>query len=391
VPHGNSELIRVSLIHNIGSGIIVMHLLKDLGKHSVSAQIFLLVSALFVSGCTTIGPDSIPRDRFDYNTAISDSWKQQTLLNIVKIRYSDMPLFVEVASVVSGYTMQSSVNIAGTATNLPGGGGDLASLGASGTFTDRPTITYAPITGKTFNRNFMKPLPPESVMFLLQSGWAVDMILPLTIDSMNGLRGRVAGGAAQYAGDEEYDRVVQLFREMQKSGAFGMQIRKRDKEQDTTVLFFYKDKLSPELRALLKELGELLGLDMNAPELKVSYGLLPKEDNELALRTRSILQIMIALAADVQVPQAHVTDGRTVSTLRNANESKEYNAPLIDIKYSEDKPEYAFSAVRYREYWFYIDDRDFASKRAFAFLMILFSLTETGGGELLPIVTIPAG
>lgn len=370
-----------------------MQLLKDLGKHSVSVHILLLAVASFVSGCATIGPDSIPRDRFDYNTAISDSWKEQTLLNIVKLRYSDMPLFVEVASVVSGYTMQSSVNIAGTATNLPGGGGDLASAGVSGTYTDRPTITYAPITGKTFNRNFLKPLPPESVMFLLQSGWPIDLILPLTIDSINGLRGRVAGGAAQYTGDEEFYRVVQLFREMQKSGTVGMQIRKGDNEQDTTVLFFYKDKLSPELKALLAELGKLLDLDINAPELKVSYGLLPKEKNELALRTRSILQIMVALAADVQVPQAHVTDGRTITTLRIAEEkvSQENNEILIDIKYSEEKPEYAFSAVHYKEYWFYIDDRDFASKRAFAFLMILFSLTETGGDELLPVVTIPAG
>lgn len=368
-----------------------MYLLKDFGKHSASVQIVLLALALFMSGCTTIGPDSIPRDRFDYNTAISDSWKEQTLLNIVKIRYSDMPLFVEVASVVSGYTMQSSVNIAGTATNLPGGGGDLASLGASGTYTDRPTITYAPITGKTFNRNFMKPLPPEAVMFLMQSGWAIDMIFPLTIDSINGLRGRVSGGAAQYTGDEEYYRVVQIFRVMQKSGTVGMLIRKGNNEQDTTVLFIYRDKLSPELKALLAELGELLGLDMNAPELKVSYGLLPKGNDEVALRTRSILQIMIALAADVQVPEAHVSDGRTIATLRNSNESKENHAPLIDIKYSEEKPEYAFSAVRYKEYWFYIDDRDFDSKRAFAFLMILFSLTETGGGDLLPVVTIPAG
>ena len=35
------------------------------------------------TGGTTIGPDPVPRDRFDYNTAIADSWKEQTLLNIV--------------------------------------------------------------------------------------------------------------------------------------------------------------------------------------------------------------------------------------------------------------------------------------------------------------------
>ena len=73
-----------------------------------------VLSALFITGCTTIGPDAIQRDRFDYNTAISDSWKEQTLLNIVKIRYADMPLFVEVVSIVSGYTLEGSVNLGAT-------------------------------------------------------------------------------------------------------------------------------------------------------------------------------------------------------------------------------------------------------------------------------------
>jgi hypothetical protein len=36
-----------------------------------------------LSACTTIGPNTVPRDRFDYNTAIADSWKEQTLINIV--------------------------------------------------------------------------------------------------------------------------------------------------------------------------------------------------------------------------------------------------------------------------------------------------------------------
>ena len=56
------------------------------------ARTLLLVLLLSMTGCTSIGPESVTRDRFDYNTAISDSWKEQTLLNIVKIRYADMPL-----------------------------------------------------------------------------------------------------------------------------------------------------------------------------------------------------------------------------------------------------------------------------------------------------------
>jgi len=43
------------------------------------------------------------------------SWKEQTLLNIVKLRYGDMPLFMQVASIVSGYTVEATVNLAGTA------------------------------------------------------------------------------------------------------------------------------------------------------------------------------------------------------------------------------------------------------------------------------------
>ena len=58
---------------------------------------FLSFIVIFISGCSTMGPGTVPRERFDYNMAIADSWKEQTLLNIVKLRYADMPLFVEVA------------------------------------------------------------------------------------------------------------------------------------------------------------------------------------------------------------------------------------------------------------------------------------------------------
>ena len=48
----------------------------------------LAMIILLLSGCSAIGPGTVKRDRFDYNTAVSDSWKEQTLLNIIKIRYA---------------------------------------------------------------------------------------------------------------------------------------------------------------------------------------------------------------------------------------------------------------------------------------------------------------
>ena len=129
-----------------------------------------LTAALSVTACYNIGPKTIPRDRFDYNAAISDSWKEQTLLNIVKLRYADMPLFVDISSVVSGYTLQSEVNILGSRSSSNSIQGNSTTLGGSATFTDRPTITYAPITGSQFNKSFMTPIAPRSVLFLLPAG-----------------------------------------------------------------------------------------------------------------------------------------------------------------------------------------------------------------------------
>ena len=65
--------------------------------------------------------------------------------------------------------------------------------------------------------------------------------------------------------------------------------------------------------------------------------------------------------------------------------------PLIRIHSSSERPGDAFIAVPYRDHWFWIDDRDLRSKTLFSFMMFIFSLTETGGKEGAPVITVPAG
>ena len=350
--------------------------------------IVLLILSLLIIGCSALGPKSVPRDRFDYNTAISNSWKEQTLLNIVKLRYADMPLFVQVASVVSGYTLESSVNLGGT---LSSEGSDFFSLGGAGKYTDRPTITYVPITGQQFNRSFMLPIPPIAVLFLIQTGWPADMIFHITLDSVNGLRSRISGSANMRQGDPEFYRVIDLFRKIQKSGAIGIRVVKGDKMQETTVLSFYQEHLTLEIALALKEVSKLLGLKPGAREIKVSYGMIAENDSEIAMLTRSIMQIMVEFSSQVEIPTLHVNEGRVAPALVQHSKPGEKFEKLIRIKNATEKPEDAFTAVKYRDHWFWIDDRDFASKRIFTFLMVLFSITETGGKEGLPLITIPAG
>lgn len=50
---------------------------------------------MFLAECSSIGPKPMPRDRFDYSSAISDSWKRHALLNIIKLRYFDPPISVD--------------------------------------------------------------------------------------------------------------------------------------------------------------------------------------------------------------------------------------------------------------------------------------------------------
>jgi hypothetical protein len=100
---------------------------------------------------------------------------------------------------------------------------------------------------------------------------------------------------------------------------------------------------------------------------------------------------MQTMASHAQVPPEHVTEGRVAPGIDSV--SKDPNDPrLIRIRCDAKKPPAAdsFVSVRFRDNWFWIDDRDLKSKRTFAFMMMLFTLADTGEKENLPLVTIPA-
>ena len=145
-----------------------------------------LAVSLPAHGCRHLGPGTLVRDRFDYSESVAQSWKEQTLLNLVKLRYMDLPVFLDVAQIVSGYTLETGADISGSI--LWPRAADAVGLGGNWRFTDRPTITYTPLTGETFLRSMIAPVPPSSVFYLLQSGYPADFVLGLAVGSINGLR-----------------------------------------------------------------------------------------------------------------------------------------------------------------------------------------------------------
>ena len=86
----------------------------------IRAKTMISIGALLLlSGCAGIGPLTVSRDRFDYTAAISDSWKRQMLFNMVKIRYGDAPVFLDVSSVISQYQIAGQVSLGATFINNP--------------------------------------------------------------------------------------------------------------------------------------------------------------------------------------------------------------------------------------------------------------------------------
>src|SRR5688572_6118739 len=100
-----------------------------------AAAVALLL--VFSAGCKSIGPGSVARDRSDYASSISESWKRQTLLNVVKLRYLDPPIFVDVGQIVAGYSLETTLNASGTFPELDALGGKTASVGGAARYTDR--------------------------------------------------------------------------------------------------------------------------------------------------------------------------------------------------------------------------------------------------------------
>jgi hypothetical protein len=72
---------------------------------SSCACLLTLLSAAFLSasGCSHLGPNTVVRDRLTYNEAIATSSQQQALLNIVRLRYLDAPVFLDVSRQTSDF------------------------------------------------------------------------------------------------------------------------------------------------------------------------------------------------------------------------------------------------------------------------------------------------
>ena len=146
-------------------------------------------------------------------------------------------------------------------------------------------------------------------------------------------------------------------------------------------------EVDTDLAYVRKTLGVTPG---KSGELTLTFGALPRGEKEIAVLSRSMLEILLEVSYGIDVPESHVSEGRTAAATRFADAQNLRDRPLIHVQSSASQPLQPFSAVRYRNTWYWIGDSDLASKRAFTFLMMFFSLAETGVAAQAPVLTLPA-
>ena len=185
---------------------------------------FLCLLVILPACARRIGPKTVAGDRFDYTAALSNSWKEQMLANLVKIRYLDPPMFLEVAQVVATYTFEGSASV-----NLPDWSGAAAgsAAGVSGRWAESPTITYNPMAGSKFSKSMLQPISPLAIFSLVQSGWPVDTVFAVTVRAINGLYATTNVELLKKEGDTDYYRLLKILRELQLTEGFALRVHKQ--------------------------------------------------------------------------------------------------------------------------------------------------------------------
>ncbi len=347
-----------------------------------------VLSLLALTGCASVGPGAVEQGSVDFNHAVVRSVDTQFLLNLVRLKYRDNPYFVQVGSVTESLSTQGSLGISA---GWSPSGSDSVGAATGMSYSRSPTIVYQPLQGQDFLRALMRPVAPNALLVLSQSGWSIQRLFGAAVERMNGLHNApsASGPTPDYVPRyERFARCLVLLRELQKEKLIDLV---RD-EETGEVVFLLLDDL--ERQDELAELRELLGLDPDARRLVVNTKSTEERPNTLNIRTRSIFGILFYLSQNVEVPSQHADRG--LVTVTRGNDGREFDwddvaGHLLKVYSSTKPPEGAATAVPYRGSWFYIRDDDLNSKSTFMLLTQLFNLLAGETSAPGPTLTIPVG
>lgn len=415
-------------------------------RRSAIARCWAALAAALLAGCVAPGPETLHRQRLQYNEVVKTSAEEQLLLNIVRLRYTDTPSSLAVSAIAAQFERAQS---AGLLPFFAASGADvnrsfsavLPQFSISG--ADRPTFSLTPLDDQEFTRRLFTPLPLDGLVYLAKTTWPIATVFRLYLENLNWVpnaelaSGPTPRGAPAYV---DFLRGVEALNTLQRRGQVvfgtdrvdeavgspvpartvraadvlaaakeGLEYR-RDPAGATWTL--YRKRQQPVLRidpAALgsPEVAELVRTFRLRPGLAryeiTSEALSPfpatyPDDGVvlLDLETRSLLQALYFVSHGIELPQAHLSQGLVTVTVDEQGRPFDWtrvtrglfrvrSAPL------ESRPEQAHVAIPYRGHWFWIDATDQDTKSTFSLLVELsrLELTVKGGGG--PLLTLPLG
>jgi hypothetical protein len=410
----------------------------------------LAVGVLALPGCV-LGPAAIRRTHAHYNDALRRTADEQLLLNIVRLRYNDTINRLDVASIAAQFELSAGagmnplfgVGAAGQPPVLRPFTSILPT--ANGLAADRPTITMTPAETPDMVKRLLRPLPLEGIIYLAETSWPIDHVMRLWIEYANGvpnasaLSGPTPRVAPEFARFQRVAALMQRLHELdaativqadefhELSGPLpdseyiavaaadaaksGLEFQRRELDGRWVVGRRDKDlrvKINPRALAApeLLELCSLLDIEPGRTEYKLQVGSSEPyaqdtpldQDDTIALVPRSPLQVLYYVSHGVVVPPEDLASGVAPATCTPDGRPFPYGAVLANLfrvchADGMRPPAHAAVAVRYRDHWFYIDERDQPTKATFALLAELMRLDLGGNAPIqsVPLLTLPLG
>ncbi len=396
-----------------------------------------LVLLGLLGGC--VGPQAVQHTRLKYNDVVRSTNDEQLLLNIVRLRYADSPVFIDLPNITSQFEVAGRSQFTG---GLDGSGSPpgQSRLGvAELAIRDTPTLSYHPREGQEIARALLNPLSTE-LFRLVNTGANTEQLFLIAVNDINDITN--AERATQLTpvlpdDNLEFRHVVGLLAELRRQGVVELAIAEVEKPESDAITttavqgrdlvqaaengYVFRDQGSGSIQLLkkertlvlrvapqavdsplMREFADLLDLAPGRSQYRIRSELSeeataatsPLGNETIFLNMRSIHQIGSFLAKGVSIPEAHVRDG-IAPVLRDAQgvpfDWSPVTAGLFRVCVSKHRPRDAEVAVKYRDHWFFIPTDDIPSRASLAIFELLFDLQEAEGDRAGPLLTLPVG
>src|SRR5579885_3167528 len=148
---------------------------REARGHRRFGRVLVLV-AVWVGTCGCLGPKAVRYTRIKYNEVIRDTNDQQLLMNIVRLRYADSPVFIDLPTITSQFEVAGGGSYAGPNQSVSSAFGY---GGLSG--RDTPTLSYHPREGREIARALLTPLAAD-LFIVLNTGANLQQLLLMALN-----------------------------------------------------------------------------------------------------------------------------------------------------------------------------------------------------------------